>query len=67
MKRNRNSEAPLLLLTISDVCRMVGTSRSTIYNWKSQGLFPNPVKLGPKRIGWHRAAIEQWAETREAA
>ena len=67
MKRTKKSEAPQLLLSIADVCRMVGTSRSTIYAWKAQGLFPQAVKLGPKRIGWHRAAVEQWAETRRAA
>ncbi|WP_292952968.1 AlpA family phage regulatory protein [Nitrosomonas sp.] len=29
-----------------------GLSRSTLYLYISQGLFPRPINLGPRSIGW---------------
>lgn len=29
-----------------------GLSRSTIYKRVSEGLWPRPVKLGPRAVGW---------------
>lgn len=35
-----------------------GVSRSTIYLRIRQGLWPNPVKLGPRSIGWPASEVE---------
>ena len=66
MKRNK-WEPERLFVSISDVCRMASVSRTTIYNWRAQGLFPAPVQLGPKRIAWRHTDVQRWAETRQAA
>ena len=29
-----------------------GLSRSTIYHQVAEGLFPKPVRLGPRAVGW---------------
>ena len=29
-----------------------GCSRSTLYLWISQGVWPKPVRLGPRAVGW---------------
>lgn len=34
--------------------------RSTIYGWMAAGLFPRPIKLGPKSVGWIEDEIDQW-------
>jgi predicted DNA-binding transcriptional regulator AlpA len=41
------------------VCTRYGISRSTLYSWIQQGLFPAPTKLG-----WPLTALEQWERTR---
>ena len=34
-----------------------GYSRSTIYLRISQGLFPKPVRLGPRAVGWPASEV----------
>ena len=36
---------------------------STIWLWVSQGLFPRPVKLGPRTTAWRGSDLNQWAES----
>jgi prophage regulatory protein len=43
------TQAILRLPAVKAEC---GTSRSTIYLRIQQGLWPKPVKLGPRSIGW---------------
>lgn len=35
-----------------------GYSRSTIYLRISQGLWPKPVRLGPRAVGWPASEVE---------
>lgn len=37
---------------LSRVTYEIGRSRSTIYNDITQGLFPSPVRLGKRAVGW---------------
>ncbi len=37
---------------VPHVILISGQSRSTIYLRVSQGLWPKPVKLGPRAVGW---------------
>ena len=34
---------------------------STLYHWINQGIFPRPVQLGPQRVGWREADVDEWA------
>lgn len=43
-----------------------GYSRSTIYLRISQGLFPKPVRLGPRAVGWPAREIAALNEARIA-
>ena len=43
-----------------------GLSRSTIYDWANQGLFPSPIKLGKNSVGWLESEVEAWLEARVA-
>lgn len=40
------------ILRQPDVEYETGEPRSTIYHRISQGLFPKPVQLGPRSVGW---------------
>lgn len=60
-----DSVAPLILL--NEVAAMVTVSRSTLWRWIKQGIFPTPIKLGPRRIAWRRSDVNAWLDSRGAA
>ena len=41
-----------------------GPSRSTVWCLAKSGDFPKPLRLGQKAIGWRRADVEDWLDTR---
>ena len=41
-----------------------GLSRSTIYAMMAEDLFPKPVRLGKRAVGWTESAISEWLESR---
>lgn len=48
-----------------ETCREVGLSRTTLWRMVKAGTFPKPVKLSPRRIGWRRADLHAWVESRQ--
>ena len=46
------------ILRFPDVLAQTGLSRSSIYNRINQGLWPRPVKLGIRAIGWPSHEVE---------
>jgi len=50
------------LLSIKDVMKLTGSSRSTIYNWINQGRFPKPVSTGPNTVRFRYKDIESWSK-----
>ena len=36
-------------------------SHSTLWRWCRIGIFPKPIRCGPRRIFWRRADVEAWA------
>jgi prophage regulatory protein len=72
----RSGEYPLLpessvsakrLLRRPEVEARVGLRVSAIYEKISRGLFPKPVKLGDRAVGWPEHEIDAWVEERLAA
>jgi prophage regulatory protein len=39
-----------------------GLSRSTIYLRISEGVFPKPISLGARAVGWLESEIDSWLE-----
>lgn len=54
------------LLRIKDVAVLTGNSRSTIYLRQLQGLWPKPVKLGPRMIAWPESEVRALNDARIA-
>lgn len=50
------------IFRLPDVLRITRASRSSIYKWISAGYFPQPVKLGPRAVGWRRSEVLQWLD-----
>ncbi len=50
------------ILRLPNVIQRVGLSRSNIYLKISKGLFPQPIPLGDRAVGWVESEIEAWIE-----
>lgn len=41
------------------------TGNSTLYYLIEKGLFPRPVKLGKRSVGWKKSDVDAWIDSRE--
>ena len=48
------------LLSRREVLERTGIPRSTWYEMRDRGEFPEPVRLGAQTVGWSEADIDQW-------
>jgi prophage regulatory protein len=55
-----------VFLRISDVVRVTGLPRSTIFEMAARGSFPKQVRLSPRAVGWIEAEILAWQQARIA-
>lgn len=51
-----------IILRLDSVLTRTGLSRSSIYNQINQGIFPKPVALGPRAVGWRESDINDWID-----
>lgn len=49
-----------VILRLPAVRSQTGLSRSTIYLAVSKGSFPQPVRLGPRAVGWLESEVQEW-------
>jgi len=54
----------LAILRCKQVQARTGLSRSTIYAHVKAGLFPGPVPLGPRAVGWVESDVSTWIAER---
>ncbi len=52
------------ILRRPDVQARTGLSRSALYDAIKKGLFPKPIKLTERAVGWAESAISQWIDSR---
>ena len=55
------------ILRLPEVIARTGLGRSTIYLYISKGLFPEPIRLGERAVGWDSRDVESWLESRRIA
>ena len=48
------------LLRLRDVIKMTSLTRTTIYNYMSEGKLPKNIHLGPKISVWIEREIQEW-------
>ena len=53
-----------IILRRKQVESRTGLSRSTIYARIASGLFPSPIDLGGRAVGWLESEIDQWVQSR---
>jgi len=49
----------ILYNTIGEVLRRKAIGRSTLYAEIQRGVFPKPVKLGARKVGWPQHEVDQ--------
>jgi predicted DNA-binding transcriptional regulator AlpA len=52
------------ILRTSDVTRLTGLSRTTLWRLERQGKFPTRVRLGLNSVGWRNEEVQHWVESR---
>jgi predicted DNA-binding transcriptional regulator AlpA len=52
------------ILRTSDVTRLTGLSRTTLWRLERQGKFPTRIRLGVNSIGWRDEEVRHWVESR---
>jgi prophage regulatory protein len=55
------------ILRRREVEKLTGLARSTLYQYVKVGVFPPPVRLGARAVGWRYADVLDWINSREAS
>lgn len=61
---NPSEPQPSVFVRMPKLRQMTGLGRTTIYRLMAQNLFPNPVRLGPRAVGWRLSDINAWSAAR---
>ena len=64
--RDERTRAPTRILRLPEVMARTGLSRTTIYEWRVAGRFPQAVPLGTRNVGWIESELEAWIRERIA-
>ena len=51
-------------VVVADARTMDRALRSTIYQYIKDGVFPKPVPLGPRAVGWLESDVTEWIAAR---
>lgn len=54
------------ILRRDEVEQATGLPRATIYDKIAKGIFPRPIKLGERSVGWLETEINAWQKQRIA-
>ena len=57
----------LRLIRSPELKRLIGLSRSTIYEMMAEGTFPAAVRTHRRAVGWRQAEVVIWLESRPQA
>jgi len=55
------------LMRLPEVMKLVGLSRTTVYELIKRSQFPKPVKPSQRVSAWCSDEVEQWVESRRKA
>lgn len=54
------------IIRLKDVIDSTGLARSTIYKYIAEDVFPKPVSLGERSVGWVEGEVQDWILARIA-
>lgn len=47
--------------------KLVGLKKSQIYSLIADGLFPKPIRIGKRAVGWPLSELKAWIDSRPRA
>ena len=47
-------------LRVTEVMKMTGLAKSTVWLWVREGKLPQPIKLSPRVTVWEEDSIREW-------
>lgn len=50
------------LVSPKEASRRLSIPTSTLYRWISEGRFPKPIKIGPRRTAFRVSDLQSWIE-----
>ena len=59
-----NITTPPRLLRLSEVREITRLSKSSVYNYMSEGTFPKSISLGTRSVAWLASEVNLWIENR---
>jgi len=55
------------ILRLPEVIGLVCLKKSSIYDLIRRGIFPVPIRLGLRSVGWYETEINDWLHSRARA
>ena len=55
------------IISITELSKLLGKSRVSIWRWERDGILPKSLKIKNKTLGWTTSVILEWLETQEVA
>ncbi len=52
------------ILRMKTVIEISGLARSTVYKYVAEGIFPKPISLGGRSVGWLESEVHSWIQSR---
>lgn len=57
-------ELVMRILRMKAVIEITGLARSTVYKYVAEGIFPKPISLGGRSVGWLESEVHSWIQSR---
>lgn len=54
------------IIRLPQVVEKIQVPKSTLYKWMKKGLFPKPVVLGIRSVGWRSSDVSAWLLARQS-
>jgi len=55
------------ILRLPEVIEAVSLKKTAVYDLVRRGLFPVPIRLGLRSVGWYEPEINDWLQSRARA
>jgi len=55
------------IMRLPEVIEAVSLKKTTVYDLIRRGIFPVPIRLGLRSVGWYETEINDWLQNRARA
>ncbi len=62
MRTNDSLPETIRLIRLTEVLRICGMSRSTLYKNIKERQFPEPLRISARSVAWLQSEVQEWVE-----